>query len=898
MASSGGNAHVTALIALVASMSIGSPARAAPRGLWLLQRKDACNTARADIAGDMRTAPKEVWSYGSVRPAYAYLLPVALSGKDAFFAQVRAGVRLIRADGAIVWDRPRMGVGTTVGLITFGGSARPAALVTLGDAGFALLDVATGKTMWTWYAPAGSHLAGYRLVQEGRLAHVVVFPQNSMLGFCFELSASRPVPRLLWEKDFTGRYYQNFGPYFVLADMDHDRKLEIVLASKPGYVGVINLDTGDVKFDLKYEVAGGDHIGRPYGLICARDVDGDGYPDVVVVGSQVEHYIAVLKNNAGKSLGLAWSQYVAYDLPTAEKELEPNVTSLADVNGDGRPELALGFYNPHGDKRWHTIVFDTMKGFVARLADLPDRYFWGCYDLNGDGIPEVIASAAKGHDFALPAPLEAVDGRTFHDIAAVDRASFTFMHSKLALDTEFSAARSTPLYVTTPRGAQGLVISRNGGEVIWRIAGGKSSFAPFALTPVSRLVLFSEGVGSLTRARLATGAVLQPRGPGASWPLVSFANGKRELILALSNGRIIGGAPDLAHPGEFAHSWSVRGSMPSVRIGAGGKRILCAADPSADAVALYAPAVGERLSPPLARFGTPYRITRPYTAQGTAELLPFGDKELRLFVAMHRGIHPTASAVYDISGRVVWADPENGPHPRAAAAADLDGDGNDEVFLDNHGKQIIYDSRGQGRMIAQGWYDTIPGRGNGAKYVLPIIGPFGPNGETRIINSPGLDALEVLDAAGARLAKKDFASTYEFDCTAAAVARIRDAAHWDVGMVDKEGLFYCADVNTCQYRWTLDLGVKATSPVSVTSGDLDGDGRDNFLVGLPNGDLVALDEKDGKGFVLWTLPFDAGVNGAFLADVDGDGVGEVVVELDDGRVKLLKSRPEYPRRRG
>src|SRR5687767_8302944 len=64
---------------------VGAGAQKMPRGLWLLPRKDTQNTARADVPGRMKTAPKEVWRYGSDTNSYAYLAPVKVQGKEGYF---------------------------------------------------------------------------------------------------------------------------------------------------------------------------------------------------------------------------------------------------------------------------------------------------------------------------------------------------------------------------------------------------------------------------------------------------------------------------------------------------------------------------------------------------------------------------------------------------------------------------------------------------------------------------------------------------------------------------------------------------------------------------------------------------------------------------------------------
>ena len=209
--------------------------------------------------------------------------------------------------------------------------------------------------------------------------------------------------------------------------------------------------------------------------------------------------------------------------------------------------------------------------------------------------------------------------------------------------------------------------------------------------------------------------------------------------------------------------------------------------------------------------------------------------------------------------------------------------------MDNHGKDMLYDESGAKRTVAHGWFDDIPGRGNGTKYALPIVGPFGPGGKTRMILSPGLEQLEVLDAAGERVAMSPLGGIYERDSCSAAVGRLRGPlAAWDVGTIGHNGVFHCTDAVTAQDRWTMDLGAKSASAYHIVAAPIAGNGRDDFLVALPNGDLAALAERNGKGVLLWRKSFDAGLLDVIVADVDGDGQPEIIIAADDFTVRILR----------
>ncbi len=805
--------------------------------------------------------------------------------------QSRTRLLLQKADGSTIWSNPKLGVGAVAEVSDYDGDGSAEALVTLGSRGFALVEVPTGMVRWSWLVPEGASLASYQVLRATNGVFLIVFPQNTLQGFCLDLGRSKSQPMISWQRAYPNTYWQGFGPSIVLADMDNDGTQEIVLAGKPGYVAAINSATGEIKFDLHYDITGGDHTGRPYGLLQAVDMDGDGFRDVAMISCQVEEYAAILHNEGGKGFRLLWSQFVEHDLPDDFRELRPNVASLADLNGDGRRELVVGAFNLTGDNRWHTLVLDAAKGLKAPLADLPDRYFWGCYDLNGDGRAEIVTGTEKARQFAASATLQAVDGRSFRDIAGVEEASLFLANGRLPADTGFMAIRHTPLYLKPSKTEAGIVLSSAAGnkkQTLWHIRNGKTVLSPLRATPLSIAMAVSAGAEQIEKPGRDFRQRPQGGGPAASAPLVSLANGRRELVMALADGTTIGGEPDLAQPGKFKHSWAVPGGNPAIWIGPRGQRVVCTLDHGI--VHLTQPTAGGKASAAGVDIRLPYPLyTHPSTRSG-ATLLPFGAERMMLFVGLQTGVHTMASALYDAGGALVWMDAKEGPYPRSAAVADLPGQGQPIIVVDNHGKHLLYGLEGKSHLIAHGWNMTVPNRHDGTKYALPIIGPFGTNGEMRIVMSPGLDALETLSLAGERLARRAFGSPYEFDWCGSTVAKIRRSGEWDLAMVTQEGILHCADVRTCQTRWTLDLGAKATASINVASGDLDGDGRDNFLVGLPNGDLVAVDERNGVGVVLWRSSFDAGVREAILADVDGDSLVEIIVETEDGRIRILKGK--------
>ena len=136
-------------------------------------------------------------------------------------------------------------------------------------------------------------------------------------------------------------------------------------------------------------------ISRQSGAIHApvTDFDGDGHPDFAVLLSQEWEEVHVFRNRGRGEFnsGIVWG--------STNEDFGSSGLSVADVNGDGRPDLVYtngdGFdYAVRGHRPWHGLQWleNTGTGFVyRRVGDLPGAYAPVAADLDGDGHQDLLA---------------------------------------------------------------------------------------------------------------------------------------------------------------------------------------------------------------------------------------------------------------------------------------------------------------------------------------------------------------------------------------------------------------------------------------------------------------------------------------------------------------------------
>src|SRR3990172_9530344 len=184
-------------------------------------------------------------------------------------------------------------------------------------------------------------------------------------------------PRRVWQSDPPEAAI--FNPLNVVYDIDGDGVQEICVAAH-WRVMIFEGTTGRKETELRY------HGSRPYGWFGLADVDAEGQMELVTIGDFQSH-VDVLEFDPGRAeaerLSVKWRRDVEENIAERKKWPQVGPRPLADVTGDGRPEIVLNLFNDTGDGQWHAVVLDAATG--EPVCDLPRRFVQGVADADDDG---------------------------------------------------------------------------------------------------------------------------------------------------------------------------------------------------------------------------------------------------------------------------------------------------------------------------------------------------------------------------------------------------------------------------------------------------------------------------------------------------------------------------------
>lgn len=181
------------------------------------------------------------------------------------------------------------------------------------------------------------------------------------------------------------------GFVLVFGDVDGDRDMDVVTASKPGEnTGRLVVQQGDGHGNFRAIAGSALQIAGQPSAVALADMDGDHQPDIVVGHSSGR--VSLLLNRGQGVFEPASPSPIEVGSPLFD-------LYLLDVNGDKRIDIVVPTVNHV------TVLLADSAGFTVApgspYAAGPGAYSLGAGDVNGDGRVDLVASSFEGTGLTL-----------------------------------------------------------------------------------------------------------------------------------------------------------------------------------------------------------------------------------------------------------------------------------------------------------------------------------------------------------------------------------------------------------------------------------------------------------------------------------------------------------------
>ncbi len=830
---------------------------ASPPGSWPEPRQNAQLTAAQPMAGAMVNAPIPVATFDSGR-SQAALLHVRIEDSDYALFLAAGTLYCYDVDGTERWALHPEGLNFEVisRIADFDNDGHQEILLQAGRptspyAAATLVDLESGTLRWRyevepmsyqWYLYVGNYLPG----RDDQQIFVVMmgYPPDPKNGYCtlFAFDGKEGVPSQQWRYDF--HEYTCF-PTFYQSDLDGDGVAELAIETH-SRMWFLDAVEGTLKNFTQWDVSPANT--RSYGYTRFVDLNGDGREDFLCIANFSQHHEVLL--NRGGTLEKVWHQGWAESVTTGKVVTTWPEPPYADVDGDGDLEIIVSMYNSEDEGAWLTRVYDAVDGTLQYRV--PGVIATGTADLDGDGDAELMANRSTDPTRSR------LDGAVLLDV----------MDGTLSIRWEDSQARASESATTVvlPDGAIRLVTVGEGGTI--------TLAAPPAVAPASPGPDFSK-VPALV-------------GPGMPMLLSGdlSGDGHQELLLYQAPKLTL-----LARDGDrlvVAATYDSTSPPTLADFDGDGRLDLALTNISPTAtphVRVICPSQGDRVVwetrfPETDRAGLPqprkaYTRTIHLTGKETPDLYVWAGTPIVRSVGLD-----------GMTGALLWEKGEGvkerywGPSVNYASAWDFNGDGKEDLVFTNPDYYCVADGPTGDLLLGPSFPPTIFDQPSQGLYTYPAI------------LDRGKDVPEVCLVGGHYFqgAMSLTAEPYWYAATTPGENRSGHEAFlttaegtWLMGYGRQNGQFACVDSRTGAVRWEFD--VKATCS-DVISGDVDGDGRQEFIFGTSHGEIIALGDDGAQPRVVWRIQTGQAMGMPILADFDGDGAVELACVQADGIIGI------------
>ena len=828
-------------------------------GEWPEPRQNAQLTAFQPLPGRMTAAPEPVTALDLGRGAPTVTVARLSGGGGVAGLAVTAGtLHAFSPAGETLWacHPPGLNFTTLAASGDLDGDGAEEVLLKAGRpaepyAAAVLVSVDDGAVRWrhdvepmsyAWYL----HVDDYLPAIPGREVVVLMqgYPPDKQFGYMALFNFQDGALTKRWRYDFD--QYTCF-PSLLQTDLDGDGARELVVETH-SRMWFLDADTGRVKHFARWDVAPANM--RSYGLITFTDLNRDGRDDFLCVADFAQHH-EVLLNRDGR-MEKAWGYGWAESVTTGKVATKAPNPAHADMDGDGRMEVAVAMYNGDGENAWLLRVYDAETGAIERRV--PGVVAESLLDIDGDGAAEALVNATDD-----PARQKTAGARVLRLAGEEPKTIWS--------DDAATALSDAPGVMRVRREGQIFELAAQGDAVEARpwsapapppcpitapaVAGAMPPevlAADLCGDDRNEVLLFQDAKARLFRYEKGT---LAPLGEYDSTALPVCADfdgdGKRELALC----GVTPAAP------------------PVVRVVA----------PARDNGELWR----AELPPPdrsgLAQPRAAYMRAGRFTGGTTPDLYLWAGAPLVRSVVL-RGA--TGGVVWE-KGEVPGSERYWGPSVNLASVWDGDGDGAEDLVFTNPDYYCIASGVTGGFLLGPAFPPDIFKQPSQGLYTFPaVLARDGADPWVCLAGGHYFQAGMTLHASPGWYSIPEPGVNR---CASEGFMRL-PGGEWLMGFGRQNGAFACVNAADGALRWELPLEAAATDTAAA---DINGDGAPEFLFGDSHGRLWAVADKEGTPEVVWRVDIGAAPGAPVPADVDGDNATDLVVPCADGRVRVFLS---------
>lgn len=397
-----------AMVMVVSAMSTQVQAQS---GDWSARHGDVARTGRSALSGDLVT-PAIAWQVGigtSAPTARVQVADVTGDGRQEVLTLVEGAVVARTLEGTLLWDTPPLGVTAFTKVADFNGDNQPEVLLQGGLV--VLLDGRTGQVVRRLTPPNPASLsfrapATIALNVDDDPALELIFGSGDRIFSLYDFSAgfdSAPV----WTNEDAALPNNVVRP--VVADFDGDASTrELALVNQVFcQIVFLSVETGET-LRVTDQLTAGRYC---YGLTQAANVDGDAQDELIFTGAQGRSRGSVNVTVYDYVEDSTQWQY-EYGTDTSTRLSLSPAGVVADLDGDDALELVNAVYDNDAETgtdddgvnepgRWSVVIYDAATGDT--LGSLRDRQAIGLADVDGDGVTDLITRTTLPGEVAAPA---------------------------------------------------------------------------------------------------------------------------------------------------------------------------------------------------------------------------------------------------------------------------------------------------------------------------------------------------------------------------------------------------------------------------------------------------------------------------------------------------------------